>query len=226
MPTYTIFSNITDNILTSGDAVYLSARAGTGTGIPTVVPPGVELGTVTNNNAAIRNTFFPAFKLTPAYYYISEVFMDWDTSSIPTTDTVTSVALSLYGSGGKAGANFTVEAYPKNWGVAVDAGDWVAGASIGALGLVASFVAGTSDPASNWSSSAYNTFTENGTAFKTAIVKGGTTKLLFCLDTLRSATAPTGLDNVSTFMADQGGTTTDPKLVVTTTSGGNFFNLF
>lgn len=221
MPTYTIFGNTTDNSVAAADVTYLTMRSGAGVGA--AGNSGLAIKTVTNTSEPVANSFFAAYKSDPAYYYATEVMIAWDTSSIPTTDTVTAVALSLFGPGGKSGGNFTVEVYPKDWGSAVDTGDWVAGASIGALGLLASFAVGAS--AVNWAN-AYNAFTENGTAFRTAIVKGGTTKVLLCLDTLRSTTAPVATNDASVYLSDQGGTTNDPKLVITTVTAGNFFSFF
>lgn len=208
MPTYTIFADVNDNSINSQDIgappSSSAVRAGTGNSIFAIDP-------VTNVNAAPSYTFGPAGK-SGDFYFAREVFQKYDTSSIPSSDTVTAVALSLNATVTSKAGTWTMEAYSKSWTAPLTTADWVNGTAISSLTILASIASGS------WSDSTYNTLTENGTNFQTAINKGGTTSIMLGIQAFRTNVNPTG-SNFGTFnTADQTGTTQDPKLVVTTTA--------
>ncbi len=208
MPTYTIYASASDGEVNSDDTTpnYLNMRAGTGS-------PGLVAGGTASANQFVYNSF-EATK-SASTYLARQYFHEYDTSGIPVSETVTSVVFSLYGSAKAGSNNLTVETYAYDWGGSLTTADWTAGASIGALSLLATFPLGVL--AVNWSTSGYNNFTENGTNFQTAINKGGITRLMCCLDSLRSAVAPVVVNQIRFSAADTSGTTQDPKLVIQTT---------
>jgi hypothetical protein len=146
-------------------------------------------------------------------YAIDEAFVIFDTSGIPDTDTVSDVVLSLDGSIDLSTQDFTVVAASSAYdgGQAVTS-DWVSGASLSALTTYATW-------ASSGYSANYNAFTSAGAAFNSAINKTGNTPLMLYSDRHSAGTTPTTSERVSFDDADTAGTTSDPKLDITHSSG-------
>lgn len=146
------------------------------------------------------------------WYFCYEVFLKFDTSAIDDGDDVSAAVLSVYGQqDATTGNDFTIQARTKDWGASLTTEDWVAGASLGALSLLATF-----NTASGFSTAAYNDLTENGTALRDAVNKTGVTYVLLNSSRHEAGNAPTGGDEyVKIYFSNQTGTTQDPKLVVT-----------
>lgn len=187
----TFYSGAADGYVESGHATYATARSG---------------GTV-GPNSAIASLYIGQYKL--GNYQCIEGFISFDTSALTDSDTISSAALGLYGSGNFSTTDFTIEARVQDWGATLTTADWVAGADLSAKTRVATFAT------SGFSTSAYNDFAEDGTNFQSNVNKTGTTYLILVSDKLVSGTAPTGDEYVGVYSADQAGTTQDPKLVVT-----------
>jgi hypothetical protein len=188
--TTTVFSTTADGRVESEHATYTTARSGANQS--------------SNNSAATMIVG----QTVSGNYFIDEGFLDFDTSSIPDTDTIDSAVLSLFGQSNESTTDFTIEARLKDWGGTLTTADWVAGASLGALTLLATYAT-----SGGWSTVAYNDFTSDA-AFVSNVSKTGVTYIL--LDSSRHAAGntPTGLERVWCYSADQAGTTNDPKLVV------------
>ena len=200
MPTYTINSvNQSVNTARSQDSPGGSfALARLGTGSPGL---GTESGGGYSGNLGYATKG-------GTDYEINEAFYDFDTSSIPGTETVTSVTLTLtlHGStsvGSPSPPNDSHEVYSATYTLGSLAGsDFVPGASLTTpLGQV-DFVRGTSGTYS---------FT-SAAAFLTAINKGGHTQLLVVPYGVR-------INQSNTAIAQFGNVGTDSTLVVVTTAG-------
>jgi hypothetical protein len=186
MTTTTVYADTSDGKIISEDATYSTCRA------------GAALSQTTNATADRVG------QLTG--YECHELFFRFDTSSIPDTDTVDSAVFSLDGNTDASTTDFTMEARASAWGATLTTADWVAGADLGALTLLASLSTASY-------SAGYMDFTSDA-AFPANVSKTGYTELLVCSSRHRVGTAPTGNEYVVVTMADTAGTTTDPKLVV------------
>ncbi len=209
MPTYTIFSDASDGVITSGAE---------GVGLWLTVRTGNNLTPVTTETIAVVNVFYQLHK-SVTYYQTIAAFLGFDTSVITDTDTIDTATLSLYGYARQGSTQDILEVYAKDWGATVTSADWVAGENIGAQTLLASFTA-TAAPG-NWSVAGYNALTESGSNLRSAINKTGFTRMMAVVDKLRSVTPPIEYSGIGFYLAEQSGTTNDPKLVVTTTASGN-----
>lgn len=145
-------------------------------------------------------------------YYIFEGFFRFDTSAIGVSDEITSAELALHGAGtsiqnADGWTNILARLY--DYGAGLDTGDYRAtdGTSSGDT-LLASL------PRTSWSTSAYNTFSSES-EFASSVTKGGWTGLYVLIQEAEAATAPTGTNQAVWYSADESGTSTDPKLVVT-----------
>lgn len=193
MTTYTIFGNTADGKIDSTNAVYLTARSG-----------GTLAVDTTGNLGHGQQEFFG--------YDVIQGFPGFDTSTV--VGTISSVVFSLFGSGALNTAGWTSQARLSNWGPTVTTADFVAGASLGALTLLASKVLTV---VGDWSTAGYNDYT-SGANFLTNINQAGTTYFLLCNSKTVAGTAPASgtFENADSFSSDDAGTTRDPKLVVTT----------
>lgn len=195
MTTTTIFSDLSDGRIQSVDAVYSVARAGSGVDI-----------TFNDTSPDVLNL---CGQLLSTNYFCWQLFLAFDTSVIPDTDTIDSAVLSMYGFDDLSTDDFTVEARLHNWGGTLATTDFVAGADLSSKTLLATFA--TSTP---WAAEAYNAFTSES-AFVSNIEKTGTTYIMLSSSKQRLGTAPTQSERVRAYLADATGTTKDPKLVVT-----------
>jgi hypothetical protein len=149
-------------------------------------------------------------------YYVYEALIGFDTSSIPVGSTIVSVVLSLYPDIVQTanGGTWTVDAVAKDFGASADGSDWVAGANLAALTVLASLTCDATHPATG----AYRNFT-SAAAFLTAIVCGGQTRLLLSSSKHNAGTAPTGQERIYFF---ENVTNKWPRLVVTYTEPSTF----
>ena len=138
-------------------------------------------------------------------YGCREAFVKFDTSSLPDGATITSVLLEMKLSTDSSVTDFIAEVYVKDWGAAVDTGDWVAGASLSGLTRVA-----TIDSNGIGATNAYKSFTSDA-AFLTAINTTGTTYLMLASSRHRAGSAPSADEQL--YWAQNAGN--QPKLTVT-----------
>ena len=144
-------------------------------------------------------------------YQVDEAFLAFNTSSIPDTDTVSAAVLNLTSQSDGSITDFTIEARLSDWGTGLTTADYVAGASLSGLTLLAH-----RDTASGWTVNTAYDLTDD--AFAANVNKTGTTRLLLCSDHTTGNTAPTGAEYVYAYLANYTGTTRDPKLTVTYSS--------
>lgn len=155
---------------------------------------------------------FVGQRINAGEYQVYENFFNFDTSSLPDTDSVTDVDFMVYGSADQSTVDFIAEAREYDYGSgtpAVADGDFIPGANLGSYTLLATWDSTTY-------TSGYNTFTENGSAFRSAINKTGNTRLMIASDRLRNNITSTTVER-ALFVSSigGGGTSTDPKLVIT-----------
>ena len=142
---------------------------------------------------------------TPTYFCL-ELFLGFDTSAI--TGTITSATLSLVDQVDNSVTDFVIECRLYDWGATLTTADWVPGASISQTLLA------TYNTASGWTGNTYKDFTD--VAMAANINQSGFTRFLLNSDRHRLGTTPTGEERVSCSMADDAGTTNDPKLTIVT----------
>jgi len=193
--TLVVYSDTTDGRIRSNNAVYATARSG---------------GTLT---VATSATAFEVGQEFIGSYSLFESFLSFDTSSIGSGSAVSAAILALTSQSDVSETDFTIEARLYDWGASVGNADWVAGAGLSALTLLAN-----RPTSSGWvAETAYDL---TNVAFPENVNKAGSTSLLLCSDRLTAGTAPTQSEHVLAYSADQTGTTSDPKLTVTYAAGG------
>lgn len=189
----TVFGTTADRVVLSDDTVYATARAGTGTlGLGSLNTSGFQAGQ----------------QLLTGSYRVYEPMVGFDTSSIPDTDVISTAVLSLYGNANNLNSTTPeFRARLKDWSTTVDTGDFVAGASLSSLTLLATF-----DSAGY--AAAYMDFMSDA-AFPASIDKAGFTRMTVTHADLETGSAPAGLQYIIFQSADTSGTTQDPKLTIT-----------
>ncbi|MBA2706336.1 MAG: hypothetical protein H0U59_00845 [Gemmatimonadaceae bacterium] len=136
-------------------------------------------------------------------YVITEIFLNFDTSSIPDDATITAVTLRLRLAFDLSTTDFIMRARERDWGDTLEAADW---ASVYTDTLLA-----TLDSAGLAGS--YNSFVSQA-AFIAAVNKTGRTRFFIHSSLQESNTAPTGLEFVD-FRANEDINGTPPQLDVT-----------
>lgn len=187
--TDTVYAGSSDAHIDSTSASYPIARVG--------------------SNLALNDSTTEAYVGQAIYYGVyqcTQAFLGFDTSSIPSTATILSATLSLYGANDYTADEFWVCARAHDWGADVTTDDFVRGDGIPAGQDWAFHTSG-------WASGAYNT----GALATSAITKDGTTKLLVFSNKHRDGVAPTTAELLS-FAAS--GAANKPKLVVTWIDSG------
>lgn len=153
---------------------------------------------------------------TGSEFYTQTVFLGFDTSSIPDTDTVSAATFSLYARNGNSSRTFRMRAWTYDWGGSLTTGDFRTAAQLQALTELCDW-----PPTNAVSTGAYTDFENTANNLRDAISKTGTTYIIVS-DNLHEAgtTNPLTADDCEWWLADQTGTTQDPKLVVTHAAGG------
>lgn len=190
----------------SANSTWASIQSGTGTGADDTTDP-ITICSYTSDAATLGK-----------WTALTRGVFLFDTSSIPDTDTISSATVSFFGTAkdDSAGPGDNVNVYSSSLAsnTAVASGDHV---NFGTTAFATSILV------SDWSTTAYNDFTINGTGIA-AIDKTGITKFGLRLgnDVTNTDPGSPGLDldeRVACNMAEQAGTTKDPKLVVTHAAG-------
>lgn len=194
MTVATIFAGTNDGQMRCNNATYLTARSGGGT---------FTVDTTNTDQLSGQELF-------SGQYYCYEYALDFDTSAIPANAIISSAVLSLAaGTKGDGTTSAIHRARLSDWGATLTSADWVPGASLAALPLLA-HIAQTAV-----ATSGYNALTDDAMAAN--IVKGGNTRMLMVTDRMEAATVPTTTEFVRWRTSDTAGTTSDPKLVITYT---------
>jgi hypothetical protein len=194
MTTTTVFGSTSDGRVTSSNASYATASTG---------------GTL-----AISTTETLSFIGQGNAFAIFQLFFAFDTSGVPDAETVSSVVFSLDGASDISVTDFDMVALDYDWSAGgLTTANFRTPTQLSALTTLATF------PSTSYSA-AYMNFTSAGAAFNSYINKTGTTYFMVASSRNISATTPTGDENIRVTMADQTGTTTDPKLVVTSDTAG------
>ena len=188
--TTTAYSSTEDGFVRSTSTTYSTARSG---------------GTLALNTTA--NIVVAGQLLSTPDYSCYEGFIDPDTSAIPDGDDISSAVLSLYGNADNSTTDFTANARLRDWGTTLETADWVAGASLSALTLLATFAS------TGFVVGAYSDFTSDA-AFIANVSKTGETRIIITSARHEAGTTPTGEEYLRWDAAEVAGTTQDPKLVV------------
>lgn len=187
----TVFATTGDGFIITDSSSYTSARAGSGATVDTTTSPA-RAGQVTGVDQ----------------YRCPETFVSFDTSAIADSDVVSSVDLTLYMGVQVSSNHFTLEARTKDWGATLTTGDYVAGASLSGLPLLASL----STTAILGGSQALT----SEAAFLTATgMKTGVVYVMLSSSRHRLGNTASGNEYVQIWTADFTGTTQDPALTIT-----------
>ena len=185
----TVYSSAADGMLQGNHAAYATART---TG-----------GTITLDNSTAIGIVGQRYATT---YFCWETFYSWDTSTLPAGCTIDSATISIYLQDDQTDTDFTANIRACDWGTSLAAGDWVSGASLSALTLLAS--KSTVGIAVN----AYTVFTSEA-ALLTNINRSGETRVVVCSSRHEAGDTPTGIERFRPYTVEKG-TTYRPRLVV------------
>lgn len=209
MPTTIVYAASSDGQILSSSTTYADAREGTGTATLTAAT-----GSATQNVGQ---------RVVTGTYSCWELFFNFDLigGGIPASTTATAASLTFDIRTDSSTTDFTLEARTKDWGASLTTADWVAGSAQSGQQLLASVnTSGIANPF---------TMTNNvsGTdklldAVNTALAGDGILRIMLCSNRQGSGTTPTGNEFLILYMADQTGTTNDPRISVTYPSGAAF----
>jgi hypothetical protein len=196
MTVLTVYADTSDGSLESDGSTYAAARAGTGT-----APYSVGTGYLAGAQSYVSS----------ADIRVLEAFLRFDTSALTSGATISAAVLNLEVNFTGGGAARTIQARSYDWGTTMTGSDWVAGANLGSYPLLAHLA---------MSGKAANTrYDWSDDALAANINKTGYTPILLNeLDQANNA-APTDGYWTAFKDADTAGTVSDPKLVITYTTG-------
>lgn len=192
MATDIIFAGTNDGEMRCNDATYATARSGGGT---------FAVSTAATSSAVGQELF-------AGQSYCYESAFDFDTSTVG-TDIVSAATLSLWGSSTATGgtSSFTHQARLSDWGATLTSADWIAGASLSGLTLLAHLAQ------ASVSNGTYNDFVDDAMAAN--VNRSGNTRMIVHTTRLANGDAPTGTEYEKFSNADTAGTSNDPKLTIT-----------
>jgi hypothetical protein len=198
MASYTFYAATGDGFLASTAPDWASCQSGSGV-----------IASDDSTTASVGTTFLDLTSVGGGYSYSAyQYFLAFPTASIPDDDTVTAATLSLWCQSKVGGGEWSVEAVAYNWGGTLETSDWRSGAAYGGLTVRAS------RSISAITTGQYNALASSSLA--AAVSRTASTLLLVCSSQF-DGISPGGYDFASFHTADQTGTTSDPKLEVTTT---------
>ncbi|MBO3751525.1 hypothetical protein J5X84_36095 [Streptosporangiaceae bacterium NEAU-GS5] len=189
----TFFSATTDGRIEGNSATYANAREGTGT-----------INVTTADTSRFCGQFLSAT------YSCYELFFSFDTSAITDTDIVTSVTLDLWLVTDSHATTWDLEARTFDWGASLTSADYVPGSQLGSKTLLSS-----RDVTGLGATGAYKTWASSANFVTATNIKTGTVYVMLSSSAQRLNVAPTTTDGMTFSMADNTGTTQDPKLTVT-----------
>lgn len=192
MATLTVYSGTGDGLIASSSGTYSSARSGAG------------LTAYTASRLLVGQD---------AGYVCYESFLRFDTSALTSGATVSAAVISLVLSSDNSATDFTLEARASTWGGTLGTGDWVAGASLSSSTLLAS------RSTSGMTSVDTRYDLTSDAAFPAGVSKTGNTDVFLSSSRHRGNNTPSGEEYQEYYDAEESGTTKDPRLVVTYTTG-------
>jgi hypothetical protein len=200
MPTYTIRSATADNTLYTQDNTSYDgsvAFSGVGAGVATVSATLVNCGCYISSDPEAPNDGYNRT--------VYQFFASFDCSAITAGETINSVSLSLYGTGG---ATVGVSALKYDWGAAVDVSDWRNLAALSGLTTYATRSSVT------WAG--LQTFTNSGSTLVTDVTARGTVKVLVVTSTQKVGTFDS--QGITFASGDNATAANRPTLTVVTTA--------
>lgn len=197
MTVTTVFSETNDGQITSSDATYANALAGTGLGFgASTNTTGIRIG---QEDIAGES-------------FVDLGYLSFDTSSISDTDTVSSIVLSVYITTDSSTVDFTLRAREHDWGATLTTADWLVPATLSGKTLLASI------STAGISINAYNDLTSQAAFLTATNLKTGTVYTVLGSSRFESSTGPPAggsPEAITISSADVSGTSQDPKLVIT-----------
>ena len=207
MTTTVVYSDTSDGFIYNEDEVsYANARAGGGT--------WSSLFEYTSGSDLLAGQYFgDPFSGGSNVYGVNETFLAFDTHDVG-TDTVSAAVLRVTSNADASDTDFTIQARLHDWGATLTTADWVAGADLSGLTLLAHYATSSGFT----SGTGYDLVDD---ALPANVNKTGSTRLLLCSSRTTNSNEPTGNEYVWIRAADYAGTTSDPKLTVTHAAGGS-----
>lgn len=199
----TFYAGTGDGLIESSNASYATARAGGSFFVRT---------TATSEGMG--------WQIPGGTYNLVELFFAFDTSTLPDDTTIDDAVFSLYVSTTSGTSWTSIYAREYDYGASLTSADWRAMDGTSATDTLLAQIARTSITTSQ-----YNDLTSEA-ALLTAINLTGVTGIYTLISNGESASAPTGSQQAAITMADNTGTTQDPKLVVTHTPAAPAFTPF
>ena len=201
----TVWSTAADGTVSAFDSTWALSRAGT--------------GTLSFDDAYTSIPFASRYVNSSDRYYSEQAFFDFDTSTVGASSTVTAATLSLYGKTASILTSYVIDCFASNWGGTLGTGDFVPGATLEGLTLLANY-----NLDGGWPTDAYTGFTSTAD-FLSSIDQAGTTYLVLVSDWQVTNTTPLNNSYAAAYAAEDatggGGTDRDPKLYVEYTEGGS-----
>lgn len=194
MATLVVNSSTADGDIRSASGTYSTARDGGGT----------LTANATADNGVVGQIF------SAGTYTCAEMFLSFDTSSIPDAAVIQQVDLTLHLVSDGSTTDFEVQARAYDWGSSLGSGgNFRTAAQLSALTLLASLT--TSGIGSDF------TLAENGSEFRNAINKSGSTRLVLCSSRHVAGTTPSGAERIFIQSSDSAVAVFRPQLTVTYT---------
>lgn len=191
MASLTVYSTNGD-FISSDSAVYATARAGTGTLSVSSPNSNIIIG------QAIAGT-----------YFCYESFLDFDTSSLGASASISAAVLDLYFWNDTSITNFTITVAVSAWGATLESADFIAGADLAALTTTNTL------STSGLALGAYTTITD--VALATNINKTTNTRLLIYSSRHSGNNTPT--NNEYVYAYGSADAPRKPRLTITYTAG-------
>lgn len=145
-------------------------------------------------------------------YDCYESFVGWDTSGLPDADTISAAVIDLYLDDDGTTTDFTTQVRSRDWSAGgLTTADFVAGASLSALTLLATNA--------TYGADGYKTFASEA-GITSWVNKTGSCYAIVVSDRMVAGTSPSGNEYAGYNSADYTGTTRDPKLTITHAAAG------
>lgn len=195
MSQYTFYSDVADGQILSSSATYATAAAGSGTiTVDTTNTGGVRIGQ----------------QLSAGTYNVWQTFLAFDTSGLPSGETIVGAQLDLFLVTDSSTTDFTLEVRAHDWGSTLEGADFVAASSLSSKTLVASLTT------AGIAGAIYKTFVSDP-AFGGQIAVDGWTRMVVHSSRQRTATAPsTSINEFVDFRSGEGVAGNQPRLTVFT----------
>lgn len=201
MASYTFYSDTSDgNVVATG--TWAAIQAGTASLSTSLVSSTFRIGKLNSGGSN--------------FYY--QGFLGFDTSALPDTADVTSAVLFLSPSAVLGSRSWTLQVRTYDWGASVTTADYRTSSQWAALLLLA-----TLDLSSGLTADTYYALSPYGTNLMDAISKTGFTRFVLAGDDFGGIAPPSETNYTAFFYsADNSGTTSDPKLEISTFEAPTF----